>query len=218
MNNEKIIESSLSFLGKEFIDEITKHSILQVIPTATTLIREGQYIKYLPIVLEGIVKVYSQFDNRELLLYYIQPQQSCIISFSAAIYNKPSKIYAITEEESVLLLAPADKVNDWISRFPRFNKLFFDLYHDRYLELLDTIHQLLFNTLDKRIILYLKQRMDIDQIDVLDLRHHEIAKDLGTAREVVSRVMKKLEKDGIIIRQAGKIRIIDRSDQGHHIK
>jgi len=212
MNNDKFIENSLSFLGKELFDEISNHSNLQIARSETTLIREGQYIKYLPIVLKGIVKVYSQFDNKELLLYYIKPQQSCIISFSAAIYNQPSKIYAITEEECHILLAPADKVNDWISRFPRFNQLFFDLYHHRYLELLETVNQLLFKTLDQRILLYLKQRMILDQTDLLDVRHHQIAKDLGTAREVVSRVMKKLENDGILVQRRGKIKIVGSGD------
>lgn len=155
-----------------------------------------------------MVKVYSQYDDKELLLYYIKPKQSCIISFAAATYNQPSKIFAITEEESKILLLPTNKVGEWTSRFPRFSQLFFDLYNQRYLDLLDTINQLVFQALDQRILSYLIEKSKLLDSDIIKITHRLIANDLGTAREVVSRVVKKLEKEQKIIQTADGIKIL----------
>jgi CRP/FNR family transcriptional regulator len=155
-----------------------------------------------------MVKVYSQYDDKELLLYYIKPKQSCIISFAAATYNQPSKIFAITEEDSKILLLPTNKIGEWIFRFPRFSQLFFDLYNQRYLDLLDTINQLVFQALDQRILSYLIEKSELLDSDIIKITHRLIANDLGTAREVVTRVVKKLEKEQKIIQTADGIKIL----------
>ncbi len=192
------VVQTLSFLEQELVDEILQYSILQKFPAGTILIKEGQYIKHLPVVIDGIIKVFSRYDDKELLLYYIQSKQSCIISFEASIHNDPSKIFAETEQSSKILLIPSGRVSDWTNRFPKFRQLFFDLYHNRYLDLLNTINQLVFQSLDHRLYQYLIEKKRILKKDELDLRHHLIARDLGTAREVVTRVLKKLELEGKI--------------------
>ena len=121
-------------------------------------------------------------------------------------------IGAITETESKILLLPTSKISDWTSSFPRFNQLFFDLYHQRYLDLLETINQLVFNTLDHRIYVYLKELSRNTSVEFLDIRHHKIAKDLGTAREVVSRVLKKLEKEKKIMQVPKGIKVFTHGD------
>ena len=212
MINDEHVKETLSFLEKDLIDQILKYSELSSFPTDVVLIREGQYLKHLPVILDGIVKVYSQHDDKEMLLYYIKPQQSCIISFAAATHNKPSMISAVTETESKILLLPTTKISKWTSSFPRFNQLFFDLYHQRYLDLLETINQLVFNTLDHRIYVYLKELSRNTSAEFLDIRHHKIAKDLGTAREVVSRVLKKLERENKIMQVAKGIKVFTHGD------
>ena len=212
MINDEHVKEILSFLEKDLVDQILKYSELSSFPKDVVLIREGQYLKHLPVILDGMVKVYSQYDDKEMLLYYIKPQQSCIISFAAATYNKPSMIGAITETESKILLLPTSKISDWTSSFPRFNQLFFDLYHQRYLDLLETINQLVFNTLDHRIYVYLKELSRNTSVEFLDIRHHKIAKDLGTAREVVSRVLKKLEKEKKIMQVPKGIKVFTHGD------
>jgi len=198
MLTDTTVLRTLSFLEKELVEEILQYSTLQDFPAGTVLIKEGQYIKHLPVVIDGIIKVISRYDDKELLLYYIQPKQSCIISFEASVYNDPSRIFAETEQDSKILLIPSGKVADWTNRFPKFRQLFFDLYHNRYLDLLETINQLVFQSLDQRIYQYLIEKKRILETDELDLRHHLIARDLGTAREVVTRVLKKLELEGKI--------------------
>lgn len=204
--------NSLAFLEHELKERILEESVFDTFPGDTILIRDGQYLKHLPVIVDGMVKVYSQYDDKELLLYYIKPKQSCIFSFTAAIYNKPSKIFAITEEESKILLLPTKKIGEWAFKFQRFNQLFFDLYHLRYLDLLDTINQLVFKTLDQRILSYLLERSNLMNKTIIPIRHRQIANDLGTAREVVSRVLKKLEKEKKVIQTSEGIKILASGD------
>ena len=208
MISDTNVLKTLSFLERGLMEEIVQYSMIQDFPAGSTLIKEGQYIKHLPVVIEGIIKVFSRFDDKELLLYYIQPKQSCIISFEASVYNDPSKIFAETEQDSRILLIPSSHVTDWTNRFPKFRQLFFDLYHSRYLDLLETINQLVFQSLDQRLYQYLLEKRRILQMEELDLRHHMIARDLGTAREVVTRVLKKLELDGKILTGKKGIKIL----------
>ena len=125
------------------------------------------------------------------------------MSFAAIIGNEPSKVIAKTEEQSQVLLLPFDKVREWTSQFSELNSLFFQQYDQRYSELLSTIHALLFNNMDERLKHYLEEKVRITGYNPLKMSHREIANELGTAREVISRVMKKLESDGIVS-QSGK--------------
>jgi CRP/FNR family transcriptional regulator, anaerobic regulatory protein len=198
MTNNYDIEKRFKFLGKDLIAELVAVSVIKTFPTNIELVREGQYIKYIPIVLSGLVKVYTQFEQKELLLYYIKPEQSCIMSFSSCINNDKSKIFAITEEESTVLLIPSDKVAKWVIEFPTINMLFYQQYDLRYSELVDTIHHMLYYKLDKRLLDYLEERITVTGKNPIKISHKEIASDLGTAREVVSRLIKKFEKQNIL--------------------
>lgn len=114
MTDPNGIEKKFEYLGNDLIKEILKVSEIKTFAANTELVREGQYIKVIPIVLSGLVKVFTKFEDKELLLYYIKPEQSCIMSFSSAIHNDKSKIFALTEEVSIVLLLPSDKMARWI--------------------------------------------------------------------------------------------------------
>ncbi|MBL7765861.1 MAG: Crp/Fnr family transcriptional regulator [Chitinophagaceae bacterium] len=192
------IEKKFKYLGKDLLAELLEVSVIKTFPANTELVREGQYVKYIPIVLQGLVKVFTQFEEKELLLYYIKPEQSCIMSFSSCINNDKSKIFAITEEESTVLLIPSEKITKWVIHFPTINMLFYQQYDLRYSELVDTIHQMLYYKLDKRLLDYLSEKVKVKGKNPVKISHKEIANDLGTAREVVSRIVKKLEKQNVL--------------------
>ena len=198
MTDNYSIETKFNYLGKDLLRELLAVSTVKVFPPDTELVREGQYVKYIPIVLTGLVKVFTEFEDKELLLYYIQPEQSCIMSFSSCINNDKSKIAAITEEESAVLLIPSDKIAKWVTEFPTINKLFYQQYDLRYAELIETIHQMLYYKLDKRLLDYLAEKVRVTGKNPIKITHKELAHDLGTAREVVSRLVKKLEKQHLL--------------------
>lgn len=202
------ISKSLLNLNPELVARIEKESILKEIPKHIEILREGQFIKVIPIVLKGLIKVYTRYDDRELLLYYIRPDESCIMSFSASIKNEPSQVFAETEEDTTALLLPIAKVAIWSKEFPDINTLFFQQYKQRYNELLDTIHHVLFNKMDVRLYDHLKTKIAMKKENPLRISHQQIANELGTVREVVSRAMKKLEIEGLVKQHANAIEVL----------
>jgi CRP/FNR family transcriptional regulator len=130
------------------------------------------------------------------------------MSFAASLKNEPSKVYAITEENTTALLLPVDKVATWTKQYPDINVLFFQQYNLRYSELLDTIHHLLFDKMDKRLFDYLQEKACVTNHNPLKISHRQIANELGTAREVISRTMKKLEAEKLVIQHSNGIEIL----------
>jgi CRP/FNR family transcriptional regulator len=201
------IKPYLPSFNRELLGEIAGCGIIQEVPAGTEILKEGQYIKMIPIVLEGLVQVFTRTEEKELLLYYIGSTQSCIMSFSAGLTHSPSRIYAITEEPSMLLLLPTEKLIKWVKQFPVINDMFYQQYNLRYTEMLDTINSLLFGRMDHRLYHYLLEKSKLKSEKILNIRHKQIAAELGTAREVVTRVLKKLEQEGKIKQTAAGIEI-----------
>lgn len=210
MDYDKQIRAGLAHLSNDLIEVICQEGEVKEIPFDTRLLRTGQFVNVIPIVLKGLVKVYTQYEGKELLLYYIEPNQSCIMSFAAALKNEPSRIMARTEEHSIVLLLPSDKVAQWTHQFADLNGLFFDQYNQRYSELLDTIHHLLFDKMDVRLMAFLDNRSQKTGDEYIRMSHREIANELGTVREVVSRIMKKLEFEGKVEQVVQGIRLLGR--------
>lgn len=202
-------KSILSFLQPELLVEILSESSIQEFPKGTEILKEQQYVKVLPIVVDGLVKVYSRFDEKELLLYYIEPAQSCVMSFYAALKNTPSRVFAETEEDSKILLIPVQYLPNWLKQYPKFNELFYNQFNLRYSELLDTISHLLLDKLDKRLYEHLKRKTELTNKKSIKISHSQLANELGTVREVISRITKKLETDGLVIQNSGTITITD---------
>ncbi|MEO9869228.1 Crp/Fnr family transcriptional regulator [Ekhidna sp.] len=201
------IRQSLPFLSNELITKIKEVSTINEIPKDTEILREGQFVKVIPVVLSGLVKVFSRFGDKELLLYYIRPKESCIMSFASSLENDPSKVFAKTEEDSKVLLLPVKEVSNWIQQFPSINTLFYQQYNLRYSELLDTINHVIFDKMDKRLNDYLVEKSKLTKQHFIKISHRQIASELGTAREVISRVMKKLENEGKILQHSNGIEI-----------
>lgn len=199
----------LSFLNPKLLEKVIEFSTIKEFPKGTEILKEEQYVKVLPIVINGLVKVYSRFEEKELLLYYIEPAQSCVMTFYAAINNSPSKVFATTEKNSKILLIPVQYLSNWLKEFPDFNELFFNQFNLRYTELLDTIGHLLFDKMDKRLYDYLKKKSLLTNDNLIKMSHSHIANELGTAREVITRVLKKLETDEKIKHNSSGIKIIN---------
>ena len=208
MTYEELLLKKLGFLEKELLEQLLEQSTIKEFPAGIELVRTGQYVKVIPIVLSGLVKVLTQHEDKEYLLYYIKPNESCVMSLTAGIKRQQSLIEAITETESVLLLIPSDKIEHWIDQYPRLNKLFYQQYEDRYTDMIETVHHLLFDKLDKRIIHYLKEKSETLNQNPIKISHRQIAQDLGTAREVVSRVMKQLERDHLVKQLSDAIQLL----------
>lgn len=206
---EETIISEVFSIGKEEAQKIAKEALFKSFDKNQHLLREGQYVTMLPLVLEGLVRVYIKNDDKELLLYYIKPKESCVMSFASSLKRSPSKVYAIAEEDTQVLLLPVEKLPLWLKQYPSLNQLFFNQYDLRYTEMLDTIQHILFGNLETRLYEYLCEKSKLTGHNPISISHRQIALELGTAREVISRIVKKLEHQGKLKQQTGAIQILD---------
>lgn len=204
----EIVNEKLSFLNADLRKKIIEQSTVKHFDAGVEVVRYGQYISSVPILLEGLVKVSSQFGEKELLLYYIESSQSCVMTFIASLDHTPSKVKAATIQKSILLLLPVSQLTIWLKDYPTFNRLFFNQYNIRYLDLLNTISNLLIDNLDKRLLEHLKKIALVTNKTYIKTSHVNLAKELGTVREVISRVLKKLEIQEELIQTKDGIKIL----------
>lgn len=188
-----------------FLEEKGQYASL---PAGLVILKEGKYVNNIPLVISGLLKVTKREDDKEILLYYIKEGESCIMSFSACIANSASTIYAVTEMPTELLLVSRDSLQELLLKHPSFNNFFHSLYQNRYDELIGTINQLVFKKFDERLYQYLLQKSKNLDSRELQITHQKIAQDTGTIREVVSRTLKKIEKEGKIELTRNSIKII----------
>ncbi|MBL3550478.1 MULTISPECIES: Crp/Fnr family transcriptional regulator [Chryseobacterium] len=207
MTDNVFILDKFGFLGKVFLSELQQHAVIVDIKAKTEIIREGQKNKYVPFLIKGSIKVFTLNDGRELIYYFIKPSDSCLMTFSSIFTDYVSRVFAVAEEESEALLIPVSVMHDWLIRFPEINKLFYREYDRRFSEVMNMVNDAVFHRLDKRVLNYIKQQITSTGRNPLKITHREIASSLGTSREVVSRVLKKIESDGEILQTKEGIKV-----------
>ncbi len=168
--------------------------------------QSNSYIRSIPVVLSGSMRVMREDeDGREILLYYIKPGESCIMSFLAGIHEDTSKVKLVVEEDSEVLMLPVAKASEWIKIYPEWADFIFKLYHKRFEELLDVINAVAFQKLDDRIVTLLKRKASVYGSNEFSITHQQLAEELGTTREVISRLLKQMEKQQLIALSRNKI-------------
>jgi len=196
------------FLETELVEEIESHARMQSFAKGDHIVKQGEFIRFLPIVVKGSIKVCSMEDSIPFLLYYISSGESCIYSFAHTFNNDKAEFSASAEIDSDLLLLPLPKVNEWLKIYPSLGSLVLADYQKQYKDLLNTTKQITCYQLDERLLEYLKTKAQIMNSNLLNIKHQEIADDLGTSREVISRVLKKLSKSNHIKQVGHKIKMI----------
>ncbi len=190
-------------------DEVASFTELQKFKADTVILQEDSYIKSIPLVVSGSLKVVrTDANGHEILLYYITAGESCIMSFLGGIHDETSKIKAIVEEDAEILLIPVDKASEWIKKFPEWSDFIFKLYHKRFEELLSVVNAIAFQKLDVRLLHLLRQKAELIHSKEIKVTHQQLAEELGTAREVVSRVAKQMENDGLIELSRNKVTLM----------
>lgn len=193
----------------DVLKEIRAHSFTKTYEAGEILFNEGDLVKNLPIVLSGSIKIVRESeDGKEIYLYSIQPGESCLMSFLGAMSHEKSKVRAIVEEKSELLLIPSDIAAKWIDEYPSWNRFILQLYNKRLEELLDTVNAIAFQKMDQRLLDLLSRRQKASGSKEISVTHQQLADELGTHREVVSRLLKQLEKDKKLILGRNKITLL----------
>ena len=195
----KQIINQYNFLEKELQDEILSLGIKKSFDVNEFLIREGQFISSFPLVLEGLIRISrTNDDGNELLLYYLKGNEVCAMSLTCCMTNVTSNINAVTEEPTDVIMLPVEMLDSWISKYPSWKQFVMQTFQNRFRELLDTVDAVAFMKLDERLVKHFIDRNQNSGASTFTGTHQDLALQLNTSREVISRLLKKLEKDGKI--------------------
>lgn len=193
-------------LVPELKDAILKHATLHHFKKGDVILKEGGYVKVVPLLTKGLVKVMQEDESgNELLLYYIQPGESCMMSLMSCLQNEVSHATGIVKQDAEVIVLPANIITELSKKYPQWNQFIFGLYNQRYNELLEVISSVTFKKTDERILRYLRKTRDVSGTNQILVTHQELANNLGVSREVVSRLLKHFEKEGVVELKHGMI-------------
>jgi CRP/FNR family transcriptional regulator len=193
-------------LIKEFEEKVKIVDVKQ----GEKVISVGQTVRIIPFLLNGTLKV-SRLDDKlnEIFLYYLNAMEGCAMTFTCCMQQFPSEVQAVAEEDVTYLAIPISVMDEWIVKYPTWKSFVMRSIRSRFNELMHAIDQLAFQKLDERLVNYLKEKSKLTGSTVLNLSHTEIANDLASSREVISRLLKKLEIDGRLLLYRNQIKLLN---------
>lgn len=198
------------FADKNLMKEIADAGKEYHFNTGDLVIDYGVPIPFIPLILSGSLRIVRRDeDDHEILLYYLDSGQTCATSLTCCMSNVTSEVEAIAEEDVRLIGIPAKKADEWFDKYPEWKAFVMNTYKYRFDELLETINSIAFTQLDQRLIKYLKSKSAIHNSTTLNTSHQEIATDLNSSREVISRLLKQLEREGQVKLARNVITLID---------
>jgi len=194
----------------ELLNEIDACAVLKEVPEGGKLMEIGDYIKSMPLLLSGVIKVLREDDNGdELLLYFLENGDTCAMTLNCCMTQSRSEIRAIAETDAKLVMIPIEKMEEWMAKYQRWRNFVLESYNNRLNELLETLDSIAFLNMDQRLLKYLKDKARVTNSPDINNTHQEIAYELHTSRVVVSRLLKKLENRGKIKLNRNQIQILD---------
>jgi len=198
-----------SIFEPQLIQEIQQFGILQTFKEGDLIMDYGKYVRMMPIVLKGTVKVYRLDEKEnEILLYYLSSNESCSMAYSCCLEAKKSEVKAVAEDNVELIAIPHVKLDDWLCTYPSWKNYIMRSFNERFIELLKSIESIAFHKLDERLIGYLKEKQRLSGSSVIKASHGLIADELATSRVVISRLLKQLENDKKIILYRNEIKLL----------
>ncbi|MCG9972756.1 Crp/Fnr family transcriptional regulator [Christiangramia crocea] len=208
--HEEIKEAYGFLFEKELLEEISEVGTLKRVKAGETIIEIGDYVTGMPLLIDGAIKILREDDKGdELLLYFLERGDTCAMTLSCCLGQKKSEIRAVAETDTIFVMIPIAKMEEWTSKYKTWRNFVFQAYHARLSEMLDTIDAIAFLNMDQRLMKYLRDRAKIKGEVEIQSTHQQIAYDLHTSRVVISRLLKKLEMEGKISLQRNQIKVID---------
>lgn len=194
----------------ELIEDILKVGHAHAVKQGDVIIDYGQSVRYMPLLMEGAIKIMRQDDEgEELLLYFLESGDTCTMTMTCCMGTTKSEIRAVAEKDSSLMMIPVENMAIWIQKYKGWMTFVFDSYSNRFSEMLEAIDSLAFSNMHDRIYRYLKDKVLVTKTTELDVTHQEIANDLHSSRVVISRLLKSLENEGKIKISRNKLEILE---------
>lgn len=206
--HDDLLRKTYPLFEEQLVEEIEEQGEFRTFPANEILMRKGQFIRSTMLVLNGLIKIYREDDDgNEFLMYYLKPGEACALSLVCAAKHEASPIMAKTVVETEVMMVPVDTMSEWMSKFKSWYQFVIETYRTRFDELLVTLDNVAFRSMDERLEFYLKRAKDAQQTTLLNISHQEIAQELNTSREVISRLLKKMEQKGLVGLQRNAIEL-----------
>lgn len=203
------IQNLAAVFEPALLKEIEASGTIQHFKEGELIMDYGKYIRMMPIILNGTIKVYRlDEDGNEILLYYLSSSESCSMAYSCCIEAKKSEVKAIAEDDVELIAIPHEKLDEWLCKYPGWKNYIMRSFNERFIELLKSIESIAFHKLDDRLTAYLKERQRLTGSAVIKVSHSLIADELATSRVVISRLLKQLENSKKIILYRNEIKLL----------
>lgn len=196
------------FTEPKLREEILANCQIKTFKKGDVIVREGQFVKVVPIVVSGVIRVFQTKEDREILLYYVEPKQTCMMSLSACFFNNESPSQAVAVDKTEVLIVPTRLITKWQKEYSSWNQFVIRTFRNRYDELLNTFESVAFDHIDKRVMEYLECRVSRQVDKKVKISHLELANELGTTRVVISRILKQFELDKKIKLYRGAIELL----------
>jgi len=210
----KSLDKLASVFEPALLQEIQQFGTIQYFKEGDLIMDYGKYIRMMPIVLNGTIKVYRlDEDGNEILLYYLSSSESCSMAYSCCIEAKKSEVKAIAEDEVEIIAIPLIKLDEWLCKYPSWKNYIMRSFNERFIELLKSIESIAFHKLDERLVEYLREKQRISGSAVIKASHSLIADELATSRVVISRLLKQLENNKQIILYRNEIKLLPALEQ-----
>ncbi len=208
---KELLQDTYGYIFEDaLIDEIAEVGIFKTFNKDDTIIEIGDYLKSMPLLISGAIKVLREDnDGDELLLYFLERGDTCAMTLTCCMGNAKSEIRAVAESNTELLMIPVQKMEEWTAKFSSWRYFVFQSYQDRLSEMLDTVDTIAFMKMDERVMKYLRDKAKINRDEKLKVTHQQVAYDMHTSRVVISRILKKLELDDKIKLHRNAIEVID---------
>ena len=198
-------------LDSELIEAISNIGIFREFQKNDIIIDINQPLKYIPLLLKGHIKILREDnDGNELLIYFLEAGDTCTMSLTCCMGDARSKIRAVAEQDSSLVMIPIEEISKWFHSNDSWRNFILESYQARFGEMLETIDTLAFMKMDQRLLKYLKDRTKLHDSDSITVKHQDIAEDLHTSRVVISRLLKQLENENKIELSRNKIKLLER--------
>lgn len=195
----------------DLIQDIMDNVIVKEVNSGEIVIRTGQHLSSAMILLNGTLKIYREGDEgSEFFLYFIHPGEACAMSLTCLNHQEKSQVGAIAVEQTTILFIPMAKVNEWIRNYRTWSDFVINTYRLRFEDALLVLDNVAFRGMDERLEFYLKKQVENCGCHDLQINHQTIANDLNSSREVISRLLKKMEQRGILILHRNHIEFVGR--------
>jgi len=203
---EEIVKKRVPFFESGLRDAILNEGTYREFDAGEELIREDQFIRSFPIVISGVIKVCRTDEaGNELLLYYLRPGEVCTVSLTCCMDRTRSRVKAITEEATAVILVPVELLDNWMTQYQTWKEYVMRSVQKRFDELLDALDSIAFLKMDERLEKFFIDRYKTTGTTLFEGSHQDVAQAMNSSREVISRLLKQMEKRGMVLLSRGRI-------------